>query len=71
MGYWRACILSETYVVLRVDIEEVRRPRDFCSPRRQWGKGGSLPVLHVYTGEPSGIGAWAQGAGNGNKAPSA
>lgn len=57
--------------MLRVDIGEVRRPRDFCSPRRQWGRGGSLPVLHVYTGEPSGMGAWAQGAGNGNKAPSA
>lgn len=65
MGYWRACILSVTYIVLWVDIEE-----ENCSPRRQWGRGGSLPVLHVCTGEPSGMGAWAQGAGNGNKAPS-
>lgn len=61
MGYWRACILSVTYIVLRVDIEEVRWPRDFCSPCRQWGRGGSLSVLQVYTGEPSGMGTWAQG----------
>lgn len=70
MGYWRACILSVTYTVPSVDGEEVRWPRDFCSLRRQWGRGGSLHVLFVYTGEPAGMGAWAQGAGNGNKAPS-
>lgn len=35
----------------------------FCSRCRQWGRGGSLYALLVYTGEPSDMGAWAQGAG--------
>lgn len=70
-GFWRVCILSVTYTVHRVDFVEVRWPRDsLCSQWRQWGKGSDLPALLVYTGEPSGMEAWAQEAGNDNKEPS-
>lgn len=70
-GYWWTCILSVTYIVYRVDFEEVRWPRDSpCSQWRPWGEGGSLQALLVYTGEWSGIGAGALEARYDNKAPS-
>lgn len=40
MGYLRACILSVTYIVCRVDAEEVRWTRDFC----RVGSGGREEV---------------------------
>lgn len=54
-----------TYTVHRVDFEESGGPETLCSRWRQWGKGEGLHALLVYTGEPLGMGAWAQEATHG------
>lgn len=61
--------MSVTYTMQRVDFEEVRWPRGSLSVLNGGSGGGEEIRMLVYSGEPSGMGAWAQESGN-DKAPS-